>query len=297
MERVTEINEAIYYLLLVGTSARLLDIKTTYIKEKMHIKMLEMINKPLWANDKHIVANISYALSSLVYTQNHIAIDVVQKKQEILKLFDAYKNHFARHKIVVESGCSLISNLCYSNKECKEILFNYGIDAVLIAFMYQNLEKPEVSTYKQVMRAMGNLSLHKPCVERFIDGKVNTAIIEMISKFDILFYRDEERLKVLKLTIDFVSNMSSHKYKQQEIHSSGITDMVITLVETTEISEDHIIMGCIDTIDGLCQDEVIENYCVMDKKLPYLLIDLLKVKEDEKLITKCIRLLTNMTIN
>lgn len=35
----------------------------------------------------------------------------------------------------------------------------------------------------------------------------------------------------------------------------------------------------------------------MDKKLPYLLIDLLKVKEDERLITKCIRLLTNMTIN
>ena len=35
----------------------------------------------------------------------------------------------------------------------------------------------------------------------------------------------------------------------------------------------------------------------MDKKLPYLLIDLLKVREDEKLITKSIRLLTNMTIN
>lgn len=35
----------------------------------------------------------------------------------------------------------------------------------------------------------------------------------------------------------------------------------------------------------------------MDKKLLLQLIDLLKVKEDEKLITKSIRLLTNMTLN
>lgn len=56
-------------------------------------------------------------------------------------------------------------------------------------------------------------------------------------------------------------------------------------------------MGCIDTVDGLCQLPQVENYVVMDKNLPYLLIDLLKVKEDEKLLTKTIRLLTNMTIN
>ena len=32
LERITEIPEAAYYLLLIGTSARLLDIKTFYIK-------------------------------------------------------------------------------------------------------------------------------------------------------------------------------------------------------------------------------------------------------------------------
>ncbi len=56
-------------------------------------------------------------------------------------------------------------------------------------------------------------------------------------------------------------------------------------------------MACIDTIDGLCQSTQIENYVVMDKKLLLQLIDLLKIKEDEKLITKSIRLLTNMTLN
>lgn len=56
-------------------------------------------------------------------------------------------------------------------------------------------------------------------------------------------------------------------------------------------------MGCIDTIDGLCQNQMIETYVVKEKKLLMQLIDLLKVKEDEKLTTKSIRLLTNMTLN
>lgn len=101
---------------------------------------------------------------------------------------------------------------------------------------------------------MGNLSLHKPSIEKLVDNNVNLLIIEMIEKFNILIYRDEERLKVLKLTIDFISNMSTQKYRQDIIHQEGITDFVITLIETTEISEDHVIMGCVDTIDGLCQN-------------------------------------------
>ena len=56
-------------------------------------------------------------------------------------------------------------------------------------------------------------------------------------------------------------------------------------------------MGCIDTIDGLCQNQMIETYVVKEKNLLMQLIDLLKVKEDEKLTTKSIRLLANMTLN
>lgn len=35
---------------------------------------MDYVNRPEWLNDKRISANLSYALSSLVYTQNHIAI-------------------------------------------------------------------------------------------------------------------------------------------------------------------------------------------------------------------------------
>ncbi len=44
----------------------------------------------------------------------------------MIKLMESYRV-FATKKPVVESGCSLLSNICYSNKETKELLFNYGI--------------------------------------------------------------------------------------------------------------------------------------------------------------------------
>jgi hypothetical protein len=56
-------------------------------------------------------------------------------------------------------------------------------------------------------------------------------------------------------------------------------------------------MVCIDTIDSLCQCPEIENYSVTEKKLPYILIDVLKTQSDEKIVVKSTRLLTNLTIN
>jgi hypothetical protein len=49
------------------------------------------------------------------------------------------------------------------------------------------------------------------------------------------------------------------------------------LLETAEINP-PIIMGCIDTIDGLCQNADVEAFAVQEKKLPYILIDILKIQ-------------------
>lgn len=79
----------------------------------------------------------------------------------MMKLMESYRI-FATKKPVVESGCSLLSNICYANKETKELLFNYGIVELLTELLSKNLPKPEVSTHKQIMRTLGNISLHKP---------------------------------------------------------------------------------------------------------------------------------------
>lgn len=96
----------------------------------------------------------------------------------MIKLMNSYRQ-FATTKSVVEAGCSLLSNICYSNKETKELLYNYGVNELLIELMGKNLEKPEVSTYKQIMRTLGNISLHKPSTEKLINGHVCQLIVTM----------------------------------------------------------------------------------------------------------------------
>lgn len=58
-------------------------------------------------------------------------------------------------------------------------------------------------------------------------------VVEMVEKFNILIYRDDEKLKLLKLTVDFISNLSTQKYKLETLHADGITNFVITILETT----------------------------------------------------------------
>jgi hypothetical protein len=75
-----------------------------------------------------------------------------------------------------------------------------------------------------------------------------------------------------------------------------MTDLLILMLETTH-TQIPILTACIDTIDCLCQNAQIENYMVIEKKIPYILIDMLKIQADEKLVVKSTRLLTNLTIN
>ena len=65
---------------------------------------------------------------------------------------------------------------------------------------------------------------------------------------------DQNKLKILKIAIDLIANMCSHKYNLGLMHEQKITLTIITLLETTQINP-PIIMGCIDTIDGLCQNQ------------------------------------------
>ena len=57
------------------------------------------------------------------------------------------------------------------------------------------------------------------------------------------------------------------------------------------------IASCIDAIDSICQDPNLEHWYVNEKKLPYILLDILKLQSEEKLIMKAIRLITNLTLH
>lgn len=76
--------------------------------------------------DPGFIANLSYAISSLVYAQNQVSVEVSSKKPEMLALLNAYRK-FSKNKSVIESGCSMLSNVCFSNKESREIMYSYQI--------------------------------------------------------------------------------------------------------------------------------------------------------------------------
>ena len=125
---------------------------------------------------------------------------------------------------------------------------------------------------------MGNISLHKGCAESLIDGHICSLVIKLIVGLKIILYKDDEKTKLLKLCIDVISNLTGQKYKLLEMHNEKITNMVIELLNDKGNVDDNILMSAIDTIDGLCQNQDVESYVVMDKKLLLRLIDLLKVK-------------------
>lgn len=52
----------------------------------------------------------------------------------------------------------------------------------------------------------------------------------MTEKFDMLVFLNEEKIKVLKLTVDLLANLTVHKYKIESIHKAGVTDLVMTLL-------------------------------------------------------------------
>jgi hypothetical protein len=65
--KISKINDWIYYLVLIGTSARLIQIKQYFLKDKLHIKILQAFSK--YPENEKLVANVSYALSALAYMQ------------------------------------------------------------------------------------------------------------------------------------------------------------------------------------------------------------------------------------
>lgn len=81
------------------------------------------------------------------------------------------------------------------------------------------LAEPEISTYKQMLRAMGNLSLSVKFAQEMIDGHFCTLAVAMIEKLNIISQFDEKRAALMKILIDLVANLASHRYRLDIFHT------------------------------------------------------------------------------
>ncbi len=133
-------------------------------------------------------------------------------------------------KAVVESAGCFIANMAYSNDDVKEALRRYEIIEKLVFVFEKSLEDPEISTCKQLLRALGNLSLTEKCAKEIIDSGFCKYEVQMIEVFNMYVNLDESKLRLLKIAIDVFANLCSHKYNLPVMHKNEVTSTMIMLL-------------------------------------------------------------------
>jgi hypothetical protein len=100
----------------------------------------------------------------------------------------------------------------------------------------------------------------------------------------------------MRILIDLVANLASHRYALERFHSEGMTEVILGLMGVAE-GYPAMLMVCIDAIDCLCQNNAIEQFLVNERGIGEVVVGLLRTQSDYKLLLKGMRLLTNLTIN
>lgn len=129
-------------------------------------------------NDTKVLANVSYALSSLAYMEAEVCVEVTGMGQEMKALLAGYEK-MRTEKAVVEAGACLVANLAYSNEQVKETLRQMDVCPVLMRIFTTTLQKPDISTFKQIFRAFGNLSLSKAFTQQLVDLHFCSLAVQM----------------------------------------------------------------------------------------------------------------------
>lgn len=73
----------------IGTSAKNPQVKEAYFKNLVHSKILHSIAE--YPENGKLIANISYALSSLVHKHLPVCYDLVKNQKDLHSLLSSYK--------------------------------------------------------------------------------------------------------------------------------------------------------------------------------------------------------------
>ena len=78
---------------------------------------------------------------------------------------------------------------------------------------------PDISTYKQLLRAIGNLSLSPKFSHEIIDRQFCSLSVALAGGLDIFVNFDDKKASLMKIMIDLIANLATHKYKLELFHS------------------------------------------------------------------------------
>jgi hypothetical protein len=67
-----------------------------------------------------------------------------------------------------------------------------------------------------------------------IDHHFCSLAVRMIEKLDIFVNLDEKKTALMKILIDLVANLASHRHRLDLFHKEKLTLAILTMLETTE---------------------------------------------------------------
>lgn len=180
-----------------------------------------------FSKEKHLVTNCFYALSGLAYNNKENCNAIMSS--EILEVMKVHIKEFMAEHMVIETICSLISNLTFKNEIVKKKLGDIGITDQLgrIFAYYANQRTLSSKTTKQVLRAIGNSSLTIENATRIVKSNFIALASIIIEKMKF-----QEEGDVLRYCIDVVGNLASHPENinhanTEQMFKDGVIDLIL----------------------------------------------------------------------
>ena len=77
----------------------------------------------------------------------------------------------------------------------------------------------DTNTFKQLLRAIGNLSMSAKFSSEILDMKFCSLAVQLADKLNIFNDFDDKKANLMKILIDLIANLATHKYKLEVFHT------------------------------------------------------------------------------
>ncbi|KRX04110.1 Armadillo-type fold [Pseudocohnilembus persalinus] len=284
------------FAILIGTICRAISLQQKMGELSFHDQIIKALTN--FPEDTVLATNSFYALSGLAYNCKENSNKIGQQTS-IFSISLHYLQSYRQECELIETLCSFYSNITYKNEKNKDIISKQigtigGIVGTASFYMNQSELKPR--TLKQILRALGNLSLYFPNT----DSIMKTNFIQQAKKLIEKKLKYKENNDILRYTIDVISNLACHQDNLNNKNTDSLAKQGILLTTTRVMKKNqlefNILSSCCDLIDGLIQNKFINQSACINSYLEILLRIMVSQEDTSILILKINRILSKFAL-
>lgn len=151
----------VHLLALIGMAARFPQIRTEWVGEHLHTRVFKF--GQLYPRNVKITGNLCFALSALTFEENSACLDIIKQTDLMNALLGSMRAE-PSHLAVAQYGSLFLGNLSFSRcfEANAEVPVGNVVDVLKLIFE-ANLVSDNLSPYKHLLKALGNMSLIPEC--------------------------------------------------------------------------------------------------------------------------------------